>query len=114
MSEEVRRAKEAVPRSMVWTIAINGILAYAIVMVLLFTMGNPDDILDSEYPIIPICTKITGSTKAATAMVSSLAIVIYFVIAASLSSVSRITWAWAGDGVLPSWLAHVRSTSRLR
>lgn len=107
MSEEVRKAKQAVPRAMILTIVINGVLAYSIILVLLFTMGDPNGILDSAYPIIPICVAVTGSTKAATAMVSGLIIVTYFVIAASMASVSRITWAWARDGALPGWFAQV-------
>ena len=40
-------------------------------------------------------------------MVSALIIITYCVIAASLASVGRITWAWARDGALPKWFAHV-------
>ncbi|ETI24136.1 hypothetical protein G647_03505 [Cladophialophora carrionii CBS 160.54] len=107
MSEEVRRAKHAVPRSMVLSIAINGTMAFAIVLVLLYCIGNVDDALDASYPIIPICFNATGSMKATNAMVSSLIIVTYFVVAASVASVSRITWAWARDGALPRRLAII-------
>ncbi|PGG95480.1 hypothetical protein AJ79_10032 [Helicocarpus griseus UAMH5409] len=113
MSEEVRKAKHAVPRTMIYTIIINGILAYGITLVLLFTMGNPESIQDSAYPIIPICLNATGSLKAATAMVAGLVIVTYCVIAASVASVSRITWAWARDGALPSALSHVHSRHKV-
>ena len=107
MSEEVRQAKQAVPRAMILTIIINGVMAYGIILVLLFKMGDPSAVLDSTYPIIPICINATGSLKAATALVSGLIIVTFCVIAASLASVGRITWAWARDGVLPQWLAVV-------
>ncbi|OCT45596.1 amino acid permease [Cladophialophora carrionii] len=107
MSEEVRRAKHAVPRSMVLSIAINGTMAFAIVLVLLYCIGNVDDALDASYPIIPICFNATGSMKATNAMVSSLIILTYFVVAASVASVSRITWAWARDGALPRRLAVI-------
>ncbi|KAK2788386.1 hypothetical protein FQN52_006710 [Onygenales sp. PD_12] len=107
MSEEVRKAKQAVPRTMIYTIIINGVLAYGIGLVMLFTMGEPEGVLDSVYPIIPICINATGSQKAATAMVSGLIIITYCVIAASVASVSRITWAWARDGALPSALSHI-------
>lgn len=40
MSEEVRKAKKAVPRAMIWTIMLNGTLAYGIIIVLLFCMGE--------------------------------------------------------------------------
>ncbi|KAG9773930.1 Choline transport protein [Exophiala dermatitidis] len=107
MSEEVRRAKHAVPRSMILTIVINGVMAFAIILVLLYTMGNPDGVLDDAYPIFPICLNATGSRPAANAMVAGLVIVTYCVVAASVASVSRITWAWARDGALPKWLAII-------
>lgn len=107
MSEEVRRAKQSVPRAMVYTILINGALSYAIILVLLYAMGDPDMVLGSAYPIIPICVNTTGSLPAATAMVTGLLVMTFCVIAASLASVSRITWAWARDGALPAWFAHI-------
>ncbi len=107
MSEEVRKAKHAVPRSMILTIVINGVMAFAIILVLLYCLGDPDVVLDAAYPIIPICLNATGSMAATNAMVSALIIVTYCVVAASVASVSRITWAWARDGALPKWLAIV-------
>ncbi|KIW92918.1 uncharacterized protein Z519_06767 [Cladophialophora bantiana CBS 173.52] len=107
MSEEVRRAKHAVPRSMILTIVINGVMAFGIILVLLYCLGDLDDALDASYPIIPICLNATGSMAAANAMVSGLIIITYFVVAASVASVSRITWAWARDGALPRWLAVI-------
>ncbi|ESK95311.1 amino acid permease [Moniliophthora roreri MCA 2997] len=106
MSEEVRKAKRAVPRAMIWTIILNGVLAYGIVLVLLFYMGDPELVLDSAYPIIPICFNAAGP-RGGTAMVVGLLVVTFCVVAASLASVSRITWAWARDGALPSWFAKI-------
>ncbi|OAP57782.1 hypothetical protein AYL99_08520 [Fonsecaea erecta] len=107
MSEEVRRAKHAVPRAMVLTIVINGVMAFSIILTLLYCLGNLDDALDASYPIIPICRNATGSMAAANAMISGLIIITYFVVAASVASVSRITWAWARDGALPRWIAVI-------
>lgn len=111
MSEEVRKAKQSVPRAMIYTIIINGALSYAIILALLYTMDRSDDVFGSAYPIIPICMKITGSLAATNAMISGLLIMTFAVIAASLASVSRITWAWARDGGLPVWFAKVCQTS---
>ncbi|KAJ9604633.1 hypothetical protein H2200_010747 [Cladophialophora chaetospira] len=108
MSEEVRRAKHAVPRAMILCILINGLMAFAIILTLLYSIDT-STALDAAYPIIPICLSATGNMKATNAMVSSLIIVTYFVVAASVASVSRITWAWARDGALPAWLAKIDS-----
>jgi amino acid transporter len=112
MSEEVRRAKHAVPRAMVYSILLNGILAYAIVMVLLFSIGDQTEVLDSYYPIIPLCINAAGP-RGGTAMVVGLLVVTFFVVVASLASVSRITWAWARDGGLPKYFAKIHPKHRV-
>jgi len=107
MSEEVRKAKQAVPRAMFWTIALNGILAYAIIVVILFTMGSLDNALNSSFPIIEVVQQATHSTKATTAMVTGLLIISLSVNLASIASVSRLTWAWSRDGALPQYFSFV-------
>jgi amino acid transporter len=112
MSEEVRRARHAVPRAMVYTILINGTLALIMALVIMFQMGDVTPYLESGYPIIPIFMVIAG-TKAANALVSGLLIITYCVVAASLASVGRITWAWARDGALPKYFARVDPKHRV-
>ncbi|KAJ0159097.1 Choline transport protein [Colletotrichum tanaceti] len=113
MAEEVRQAKQAVPRAMLWTIVLNGVLSYGIIMAILFGMGGAtEEILASDYPIIPLLFNAAGP-KAGTAMVCGLLIITFCVVAASLASVSRITWAWARDGGLPRYFARVHPKHRV-
>ena len=63
MSEEVRKAKHAVPRAIFWTIAINAVIGYVMVIVILFTMGSLDDVLNSTYPVMEILVNATGSVS---------------------------------------------------
>ena len=107
MSEEVRRAKQAVPRAIFWTVALNAVLAYAIIMVILFCSGDLDAVLAAPFPIIEICQQATGSTAAATAMVCGLLIISMAVNLGSIASASRLTWAWSRDGALPAWFSYV-------
>ena len=113
MSEEVRKARHAVPRAMFWTIAINGVLAYSIILVILFCMGDLTDALNAPFPIIEICQQATGSLRAATAMVSGLLVISVAVTLGSIASASRLTWAWARDGGLPAWFAHISPRHRV-
>jgi choline transport protein len=113
MSEEVRKARQAVPRAMFWTIALNAVLAYSIIIVMLFTMGDLDAALNSAFPIVEICTQATGSIKAATAMVCGLLVISCAVNLGSIASASRLTWAWSRDGALPAWFAYISPRHRI-
>ncbi|GMF76276.1 unnamed protein product [Aspergillus oryzae] len=95
---------------MVWSVATNAVLAYAIVICMLFTMGSVEDALNASFPIIEICQHATGSTQAATAMVCGLLVLGLSVTLASIASASRLTWAWARDGALPRWFSYVRTS----
>lgn len=107
MAEETRQAKLAVPRAMFWSIVMNGVLAFVMVLVILFTMGTVEDALDSSFPIVTILLGITGSKAATTAMASGLFITSINCNLACIASVSRLTWAWARDGGLHRYFAYV-------
>lgn len=114
MSEEVRKAKSAVPRAMFWSIFMNGILGYAMVMAILVAMGTVEDALNSASPIVAILLEITGSHGATTAMVTGLFVISFAITLALIASVSRLTWAWARDGGLLKQLAYVSRSRLLR
>lgn len=111
MGEEVRSAKAAIPRSIFYTVAINSVLAYTIIVTVLFTMGPLDSALNSgsKLPLIEIVRQATGSIKATTAMVSGLLVISLSVNSACIASSSRLTWAWSRDGGLPVWFSVVCS-----
>ena len=113
MSEEVRKARHAVPQAMFWTVALNGLLAYAIILVMLVFLGDLDAAVNATFPIVEICTQATGSVKAATAMVSGLLVVSTAVTLGNIASASKLTWAWARDGGLPAWFSHISSRHRV-
>lgn len=116
MSEEVRNAPVVVPRMLVQTIVINGTLAFAFILVLLFSLGNVQNALDTPtgYPILEIFYQATGSVKAATIMQAAITIVGLASSLGVVASVSRLTWAFARDGGLPfsPFFAHVSPYSK--
>lgn len=97
MSEEVRKAKSAVPRAMFWSIFMNGILGYAMVISILVAMGSVEDALASTSPIAAILQSVTRSTAATTAMVTGLFVISFAINLGMIASVSRLTWAWVSD-----------------
>ena len=114
IGEEVENAATSVPRSMVLTVLINGILAFGWIIALLFSIGDVDAALDSKtgYPIIQIFYQATGSIPAATAMISAIIVVAFFATLGILASTSRLTWAFARDKgfPFPEFFAYVRHT----
>lgn len=113
MSEEVRKARHAVPRAMFWTICINAALAFGMVLVFLFCMGNIDDVINAGYPIIPIVVNATHSVVGGSAMVGGLLTINVAVSLGSVASASRLTWAWSRDGALPAYFSHISPRHRV-
>lgn len=91
MSEEVRKARHAIPRAMFYSIAINAVLAYAIILVILFCIQDLDAAVTAAFPIVEICMQVTGSLPATTALVSGLIIISFAVTLGSIASASVST-----------------------
>lgn len=113
MSEEVRKARHAVPRAMFWSIVMNGILAYGMVLVFLFCLGDVEDVLASTYPLLSIAVNATGSVSAGSAMVGLSMIVTLACALGSVASASRLTWAWSRDGALPAYFSYIDPKHRV-
>jgi len=105
------------PKIMVLTIVINGIMAFGFLIALLFSVGNIDNALSSPtgYPIIEIFYQATGSTKGATVMMCAIIIIAFCSTFGILASVSRLTWAFARDKGLPfsDFFAYVNPYYRI-
>ena len=71
-AEEIEHASVIIPRSMLGTVFLNGSLGFAMLVAVLFSMGNISGALETptKYPFIEIFSQGTRSTKGATAMVS--------------------------------------------
>lgn len=103
MSEEVRNPAKVVPRIMVHSVLINGVMAFGFILILLFFVGDLNAALDttSGFPSIAIFYTATKSAKAATAMQFGITAIGLMSSTGVLASVSRLTWAFARDGGLP-------------
>lgn len=108
MSEDTVESKHAVPQIMVWSNVVNGVLAFAMVVIVLLTLGPLDDILNSNFPILEICRHATGSRAAAAAMVSGLLLLRLSSTVSNLASTSRLTLSWSRDGGIPRYFSRVR------
>lgn len=103
MAEEIRNAAVVIPRSILTGITINGSLGFAMLIAILYCMGDIDEALaaNPSYPFMAIFQSATGSTAGATVMA---AIVIVMSVSATtgiLASTSRLYWSFARDRGLP-------------
>ncbi|KAJ9613138.1 hypothetical protein H2200_003079 [Cladophialophora chaetospira] len=103
MSAEVKNAPLRVPQSMVLSVLINGILAFGIIITILFTIGDPVAVSETPYvyPIIQMLMNSTGSKPATTAIMTLILFIGVVAVFSTLASVSRLTWAFARDKGLP-------------
>lgn len=111
MSEEVRNPAVVIPRILVQTIAINGLLAFVFLLVILFCIGDINETLSSAYifPIVGIFKQATRSVGATTAMQACISLIGLVSNVGVVASVSRLTWAFARDMGLPfsAYFTHV-------
>jgi choline transport protein len=105
MSEEIHDAAMTVPRAVMGSIVINGVLGFGMLMGALFTLGNIETVLETPYgyPFIQIFLDSTGSIGGATTMSSVLLALTFFSTIGLVASSSRMTWAFARDRGLPGW-----------
>lgn len=109
MSEEVKASRQAVPQAVFWTIVLNGLLAFGMIITILFCIGSVDDLLTSPYPIFTLLQNATGSVRAATALACGLLLISISSNIGGVASVARLTWAWSRDGGLPRYFSFVDS-----
>ena len=112
MSEEVRNAANNVARSMVASVAINGSLAFAMLVALLFCAGDIESISTDQFPAIEILARATQSTAAGVIMLTLVAILQFCASVGSLAASSRMIWSFARDRGLPYWTSISRVETR--
>lgn len=105
-----------VPRSMVLSFVINGVLAFAFLLGLLFGVPDIEGALNSptKSPIVEIMYQTFQSKIAATAVIGLFVVVCLCAVMGMVASTSRLTWAFARDNGLPfsMTIAYVRPTNK--
>ena len=132
IAEEIGNASVVVPRSMLSSVILNGILGFSMLVTVLFSAGDYEQAVNSptQYPFIEIIAQAVGSNKGATAIVrlsaprfkvqkankSQIAIIISAMIFATvglLATALRMTWAFAREEGVPA-SAYLSRVSSLR
>ncbi|KAF2467217.1 amino acid transporter [Lindgomyces ingoldianus] len=101
MSDEVKKARIRVPRSMIMSVVMNGLMQFAYMLTVLFTIGDIDKVASDPLPIIQVYYQATGSKGATNLFVIMLAVIIFVSFFNVFASVSRLLWAFSRDNGLP-------------
>ncbi|KAI4124139.1 MAG: hypothetical protein LQ338_004960 [Usnochroma carphineum] len=116
-SEEIQDASTVVPRTMVATTLLNGVLGFAALIAILFCAGDIEAAEKSAtgYPFKEIFCQATKSAGGATAMSCVILLLVYLATSGLIATASRMTWAFPRDNGLPGsrWLAKVEPRSAL-
>ncbi|KAJ2992806.1 hypothetical protein NUW58_g2040 [Xylaria curta] len=116
MSEEIKNATIVVPRAIMISIILNGILGFAMMIAYLFCLGDLNAVLESQstlgYPFLYVFQTGVRSTPGAAAM--GLIIVILGVCSTVgvLASSSRMLWSFARDRGVPLWRHFIKLQRR--
>ena len=109
MSEEVQKVKYTVSYIIFWSINLNDILIYIMIIVILSAMSPLDKILTSVFSVIMILLCITDSVRIITAIIYGLFVINLFINVASIASFLHLIWIWTHDGSLPQWFVYINT-----
>lgn len=94
-----------VPQALVYSLLINGILAWAMVIALMFCAGNLDDAIAAEetvfYPFLEIFQQAVKSTAGTCIMAAIIVVLGVASTVGGFAASSRMLWSFARDRALP-------------
>lgn len=103
MSEEIEHAEMVVPRALITSVVLNGVLGFGFLIALLFSMGDVQRALDSPTgnPLIEIFYQATQSKRATNAAIFGIVASAVAAVFGLMASASRTTWSFSRDNGLP-------------
>ena len=101
---------------MVWAVIINGIAGFAYIITILYSITDVEAVFETPtgFPIIAVFQQATHNTRAATAMMVGIILVLTMGLFGAITSVSRLIWAFARDNGLPfsSIFSHITPSNK--
>lgn len=103
MSEEVQNARNVVPKALMASVGINGVLGFGMLVAVLFRIGSIPNALTPApcFTFIEVFTQALNSDGFATGLSTSLLVLFIFCAVAVHVAASNATWAFARDDGLP-------------
>lgn len=113
-AEEVEDSGRTLPRSIMWSVYLNGTLGFIMAITMCYCLGDLTSILETPtgYPFIQVFYNATQSNAATNVMVTIIIITITACCVSEVATCSRQLWSFARDKGVPfsDWLAFVRSS----
>ncbi|KAH8665841.1 amino acid transporter-like protein [Tricladium varicosporioides] len=103
MAEEIRDASIILPWAMLGSVLVNGVLGFAMLIAILFCLGDIDSALASPtgFPFIEIFAQATKSNAGASVMSCIIMVMVLCAALGCMATASRLLWAFARDGGVP-------------
>src|SRR5438874_1828013 len=116
MAEEIHNASLVIPRSIVLSILINGLLGFTMIIAVLFTLGDVDRVLSSKtgFPLIEIFLQATNSIAGSAAMASLIVVLAISATVGIMAGASRMLWSFSRDKGVPGWRQIEKVNARSR
>ncbi|KAF2722515.1 putative GABA permease [Polychaeton citri CBS 116435] len=117
MAEETQHAAVIIPRAMVWSYGITGLLDFIVLLAVCFTWIAPDIYANppSGYAFLEQFTTATGSAEGAITLTSIMLVLIGLSVTNFMASTSRQIFAFARDEGLPfsRWVSKVNERTMM-
>ena len=112
MSEEIHNAAITVPRAMICSIVLNGVVGLSMYIAILFCIGDLDAAINTSYiyPFIEVLTQAIRSTAGSAVILAILIIVDLGLVVGVVAASSRMLWSFARDRGIPGW-RHISRVS---
>ncbi|CZR66518.1 related to GABA transport protein [Phialocephala subalpina] len=103
MAEEISNAAVNIPRAICGSMILNGLLGFAMMLTVLFCIGDLDTVVgtDTGFPFIQIFYDSVGSVAGATAMAAVVLALTWACAIGITTTASRMTWSFARDRGTP-------------
>ncbi|KAL8786251.1 MAG: hypothetical protein Q9195_008275 [Heterodermia aff. obscurata] len=113
MSEEIQGASLVVPRALMLSLLINGVLGFAMILALMFCIGDLQAALEAQetlgYPFLEIFLQAVKSKTGATLMASIIIAIGICCVVGAFATSSRMLWSFSRDHGTPGWRILVKS-----
>ena len=117
LAEEVSNAAVNIPRAILGAMLINGAIGFAMMITVLYCLGDVDTVLETAtgFPFIQIFKDSVGSTAGATVMTAVVLCLTWACAIGITTTASRMTWSFARDQGLPfhGFISKVNSRSAI-